>query len=303
MSLDINRIKGSIVALVTPMDGCITPYTAIDEDSIKSLVEFHIENETNAIVVVGTTGESATLTSEEHCNMITNVVDAVDGRIPVIAGTGSNSTHEALSLTKEAKVRGADAALIVTPYYNKPTQEGLVLHHTIIAEEVNLPQILYNVPSRTACDMSVETVIKLSKIKNIVGIKEASGELKRVKSIRDGCGKNFLIFSGEDSNAMDFILAGGDGVISVTANVAPFKMSKMCEAAIGNKAKLASHLNDELKLLHKDLFVEANPIPVKWAVQQIGLIKKGIRLPLTELSSVNQECIKIAMNKANLLKQ
>ena len=303
MSLDINRIKGSIVALVTPMDGYITPYTAIDENSIKPLVEFHIENETNAIVVVGTTGESATLTSEEHCNMITNVVDAVDGRIPVIAGTGSNSTHEAIFLTKEAKIRGADAALIVTPYYNKPTQEGLVLHHTTIAEEVNLPQILYNVPSRTACDMSVETVIKLSKIKNIVGIKEASGELNRVKSIRDGCGKNFLIFSGEDSNAMDFILAGGDGVISVTANVAPFKMSKMCEAAIRNKAELASHLNDELKPLHKDLFVEANPIPVKWAVQQIGLIKKGIRLPLTELSSVNQECVKIAMNKANLSKQ
>ena len=179
MSLDINRIKGSIVALVTPMDGYITPYTAIDEDSIKPLVEFHIENETNAIVVVGTTGESATLTSEEHCNMITNVVDAVDGRIPVIAGTGSNSTHEAIFLTKEAKIRGADAALIVTPYYNKPTQKGLYEHFKTIAEKTNIPIIIYNIPGRSIVDMSVETMIELSKIKNIIGVKDATNDLFR----------------------------------------------------------------------------------------------------------------------------
>ena len=187
MSVTFNSPRGSIVALVTPMLGPTSPYTAIDEDSIKGLVDFHVESQTSAIVVVGTTGESATLTSEEHCNMISKVVIEVDGRIPVIAGTGSNSTHEALFLTKEAKARGADAALIVTPYYNRPTQRGLIEHHRIIANEVNLPQILYNVPSRTACDMEVETVIVLSKLDNIIGVKEASGELDRVKTIRAGC--------------------------------------------------------------------------------------------------------------------
>ncbi len=303
MRLELNGLRGSIVALVTPMDGLTSPYTAIDEASIKGLIDFHVESQTKAIVVVGTTGESATLTSEEHCNMISKVVAEADGRIPVIAGTGSNSTHEALFLTKEAKARGADAALIVTPYYNRPTQKGLFEHHKIIANEVNLPQILYNVPSRTACDMEVETVIKLSRLDNIVGVKEASGQLNRVKAIRESCKKNFLIYSGEDSNAKDFILQGGDGVISVTANVAPAKMSKMCEAAIEKDLELATQLNNELMLLHENLFIEANPIPVKWAVEQIGLIKKGIRLPLTELSSVNHENVKIAMDRANLLNQ
>ena len=303
MSITFNSPRGSIVALVTPMLGPTSPYTAIDEDSIKGLVDFHVESQTSAIVVVGTTGESATLTSEEHCNMISKVVIEVDGRIPVIAGTGSNSTHEALFLTKEAKVRGADAALIVTPYYNRPTQRGLIEHHRIIANEVNLPQILYNVPSRTACDMEVETVIELSKLDNIIGVKEASGELDRVKTIRAGCKKNFMIYSGEDSNAKDFILNGGDGVISVTANVAPAKMSKMCEAALVGDSERATDLNNELMPLHENLFVEANPIPVKWAVEQIGLIKKGIRLPLTELSPCNHENIKIALDKASLLNQ
>lgn len=301
MILDPDLLRGSIVALVTPMDGPVSPSTKIDENSIKVLVDFHVNNGTRAIVVVGTTGESATLTSKEHCNMISKVVSHVDGRVPVIAGTGSNSTHEALFLTKEAKARGADAALIVTPYYNRPTQEGLILHHKIIADEVNLPQILYNVPSRTACDMEVATVIELSKCINIVGVKEASGKLERVKILRENCKENFLIYSGEDSNAMEFILAGGDGVISVTANVAPKKMSEMCKAALKRDSKVASQLNDELIFLHTDLFIEANPIPVKWAVEQIGLIKKGIRLPLTELSSKSRDCVKIAMDKANLL--
>ena len=303
MRLELNGLRGSIVALVTPMDGLASPYTPIDEASIKGLIDFHVESQTRAIVVVGTTGESATLTTEEHCDMIAKVVAEVDGRIPVIAGTGSNSTHEALFLTKEAKARGADAALIVTPYYNRPTQKGLFEHHKIIANEVNLPQILYNVPSRTACDMEVETVVELSKFDNIVGVKEASGQLNRVKAIRESCKKNFLIFSGEDSNAKDFILQGGDGVISVTANVAPAKMSKMCNAALEKNLELATQLNNELMLLHENLFVEANPIPVKWAVEQIGLIKKGIRLPLTELSSSNHENVKIAMDRANLLNQ
>jgi len=287
---------GSMVALVTPMnsDG------DVDFDSLRGLVEWHIAEGTNAIVAVGTTGESATLDEKEHCEVIRQVVQMVDGRIPVIAGTGANSTTEAISLTRCAKEVGADAALLVTPYYNKPTQEGLYLHYKAVAEAVDIPQILYNVPGRTACDMLPETVARLAQIANIVGIKEATGDLSRLHQIRELCGEDFDIFSGDDATGCEFMLSGGNGVISVTNNVAPSAMRKMCDLALAGKREDAMVIDQRLSALHEKLFLEANPIPVKWALAEMGKISEGIRLPLTWLSEEFHMPLKQAMKQAQI---
>lgn len=289
--------QGSMVALVTPMkeDG------AIDLESLVQLIEFHIENGTDAIVAVGTTGESATLSETEHCELIRQIVSLVKGRVPVIAGTGANSTTEAIDLTRCAKKGGADACLLVTPYYNKPTQEGLYLHHKAVAEAVAIPQILYNVPGRTACDMQPETVARLSRVPNIIGIKEATGDLNRVSQILENSDAGFELYSGDDATALDFILAGGRGCISVTANVAPKDMHDMCVAAAAGNRELAQNINERIKDLHRVLFVEANPIPVKWALHEMNLIPPGIRLPLTELSESYRSIVKAALKRANVL--
>jgi 4-hydroxy-tetrahydrodipicolinate synthase len=287
-------IQGSIVALVTPME----EGGALDFHSLDRLVEFHIEQGTNAIVAVGTTGESATLDEAEHCETIRRVVERVAGRVPVIAGTGANSTREAVHLTREAKTLGADACLLVTPYYNKPTQEGLYLHYRAVAEAVDIPQILYNVPGRTACDLLPATVARLAQIPNIVGIKEATGKLERVKEIIDSCGPDFRLYSGDDATAREFCLRGGHGVISVTANVAPKLMSRMCRAAMAGDGAAALEIDSKLAALHRDLFVESNPIPVKWAVHTMGFIKASIRLPLTWLSEGCRDTVLDAMRQA-----
>jgi len=286
--------RGSMVALVTPMnsDG------DVDFDSLRSLIEWHIAEGTNAIVAVGTTGESATLDEKEHCEVIRQVVQVVGGRIPVIAGTGANSTTEAISLTRCAKAVGADAALLVTPYYNKPTQEGLYLHYKAVAEAVDIPQVLYNVPGRTACDMLPETVARLSEIPNIVGIKEATGDLSRLHKIRELCGEGFDIFSGDDATGCEFMLSGGNGVISVTNNVAPGAMRKMCDLALAGNRQEAENIDAQLSGLHEKLFLEANPIPVKWALAEMDKIPEGIRLPLTWLSEEFHAPLKQAMQQA-----
>jgi len=290
-------IQGSLVALVTPMqaDG------SVDQTKLAELVEFHIENGTDGIVAVGTTGESATLNETEHCQVVRDMVKMVAGRVPVIAGTGSNSTHEAIELTRCAKEAGADACLLVTPYYNKPPQEGLYQHHKAIAEAVDIPQILYNVPGRTAVDMLPETVERLAKIPNIIGIKEATGDLSRVKDILQRCGNGFALYSGDDATAMEFMLCGGHGVISVTANVAPKAMHEMCQAALAGDKKTASEINDRLMGLHTKLFVEANPIPVKWALMEMGKIPAGIRLPLVALSEQHHSTVRQAMQQAGVI--
>lgn len=284
-----------MVALVTPMnsDG------ELDWDALEQLVEFHIDGGTDAIVAMGTTGESATLNEKEHCAVIHRVIKCVAGRVPVIAGTGANSTQEAIDLTRCAKEQGADAALLVTPYYNKPTQEGLYLHYKAVAEAVDIPQILYNVPGRTACDMLPETIGRLSSIENIIGVKEATGELDRLDSIKKVSVEGFEIYSGDDSTCTEFILQGGDGTISVTANIEPAQMHKMCEAAMAGDRELAEQLNSSLKPLHRDLFLEANPIPVKWALFEMGKIKDGIRLPLTRLSKQYRLTLNEALASAN----
>jgi 4-hydroxy-tetrahydrodipicolinate synthase len=293
-------IQGSIVAIVTPMKSGCGPETEIDFSRLAKLVEFHVSNQTDGIVVAGTTGESATLTELEHCDLISRVVKFANGRIPVIAGTGANSTHEAIRLTSFAKDAGVDACLLVTPYYNKPTQEGLYLHHKLIAEEVAVPQILYNVPSRTACDMLPETISRLSSISNIVGVKEATGDLSRVASIKARCRKDFLLFSGDDETACDFMLEGGDGVISVTANVAPKKMHDLCVSATSDQGSAAKDIDEQLNTLHKNLFLEANPIAVKWALSEMGLVEQGIRLPLTWLSSAYHDLVRDALRQAKI---
>lgn len=290
-------IQGSMVALVTPMkdDG------ALDIASLHKLVEFHLEQGTDAIVAVGTTGESATLDEEEHCEVIRLVVEQVKGQIPVIAGTGANATKEAITLTRKAKEAGADACLLVTPYYNKPTQEGLYLHYKAVAEAVDIPQILYNVPGRTACDLLPETAARLSQIPNIIGIKEATGNLERLSEILRLAKPGFLLYSGDDATACEFCLRGGNGVISVTANVAPRLMHDMCTAAIAGDRLAAEAIDARLQGLHKELFVESNPIPAKWAVQQMGLSAKGIRLPLTWLSQGCEGRVRGAMQQAGVL--
>jgi 4-hydroxy-tetrahydrodipicolinate synthase len=252
-------------------------------------------------VAVGTTGESATLEVAEHIEVIRRVVDQVNGRIPVIAGTGANSTREAVELTANAKAAGADACLLVTPYYNKPTQEGLYLHHKHIAEAVAIPQILYNVPGRTACDMLPETIERLSAIANIIGVKEATGDLKRAQEVLDRVGRDFLVYSGDDATAVELMLMGGKGNISVTANVAPRAMSDLCNAAMTGDAARARAINEMLMPLHKALFIEANPIPVKWALHEMGLMADGIRLPLTRLSEHCREPLRQAMRQCGLL--
>jgi 4-hydroxy-tetrahydrodipicolinate synthase len=289
--------RGSIVALITPMheDG------RIDEDALHRLVDFHVEGGTSAIVAVGTTGESATLDEQEHCAVIRRTVELAAGRIPVIAGTGANSTTEAIALTRCAERAGADAALLVTPYYNKPTQDGLYLHHKAVAEAADIPQILYNVPGRTACDMLPETAARLSAIPNIVGIKEATGDLARLERLKSLCPEDFDLFSGDDSTACEFMLRGGHGDISVTANVAPRLMRQMCTAALSGRRDEALAINARLDPLHRDLFVESNPIPVKWAVAEIGLSPRGIRLPLTWLTELAQETVRAAMQQAGVV--
>ncbi len=274
-----DHIRGSLVAIVTPMhsDG------SLDLPALNKLLEWHIESGTNGIVIVGTTGESATLSTEEHCYLVAHCVDQIGGRIPVIAGTGSNNTAEALHFTESAKEHGADAALLVTPYYNRPSQEGLYQHFKVVAEAVDLPQILYNVPGRTACDLQLETVKRLAVLENIVAIKDASGDISRGLQLIKHCADKLAIYSGEDALSLPLMLAGADGTISVTANVAPALMSEMCSLALVGKEAEAKAVDDKLALLHRDLFLEANPVPVKWALQAMGRIGSGIRLPLVEL--------------------
>ncbi|WP_312600753.1 MULTISPECIES: 4-hydroxy-tetrahydrodipicolinate synthase [Pseudomonas] len=290
-------ITGSMVALVTPMDA----QGHLDWSSLTKLVDFHLTEGTNAIVAVGTTGESATLDVEEHTEVIRRVVKQVAGRIPVIAGTGGNSTREAVDLTQSAKDAGADACLLVTPYYNKPTQEGLYQHFRHIAESVAIPQILYNVPGRTACDMLAETVERLSTVPNIVGIKEATGDLQRARDILDRVSSDFMLYSGDDATAVELMLMGGKGNISVTANVAPRDMSELCAAALRGDAETARALNEKLMPLHKNLFIESNPIPVKWALHEMGMMPEGIRLPLTWLSPRCHEPLRQAMRQSGVL--
>jgi 4-hydroxy-tetrahydrodipicolinate synthase len=288
--------SGSIVAIVTPMqaDG------AVDFAALERLVEFHIDNRTDGIVAVGTTGESATLSVEEHIEVVKRVVTTVRKRVPVLAGTGANSTTEAVELTTLAKQAGADAALLVTPYYNKPTQEGLYRHYKLIAETVAIPQVLYNVPGRTACDMKPETVARLAQISNIVGLKEATGSLERNRELIGLVGNKITLLSGDDDIAVESTLAGFKGVISVTANVAPRKMHDAIAAALAGKTEEAHAIDITLKPLHRTLFLEANPIPAKWALARMGFISDGIRLPLTPLSQPFQGQVLEAMQAAGI---
>lgn len=289
-------IQGSIVAIVTPMedDG------AIDFAAFDRLLEWHVASGTDAVVVVGTTGESATLTQEEHCELVAHSVTTIKGRIPVIAGTGSNSTAEALFYTESARVAGADACLLVTPYYNKPSQEGMYRHFRTIAEQVDIPQILYNVPGRTSCDLLPETVERLAGLPNITGIKEATGDVARGMEVIARCGDQLAVYSGDDAIALQLMLGGAKGNISVTANVAPAEMHRLCELAMAGRESEAIKVNESLLLLHKRLFVEANPIPVKWALQQMGRIGPGIRLPLVELDTRYHEQVREALIQAGI---
>lgn len=285
-----------MVALVTPM----LEDESVDFDALEKLVEFHVKSKTDAIVVMGTTGESATLDFDEHCSVVRFVVEKVGKRIPVIAGTGANSTTEAIQLTQCAKEAGADACLLVSPYYNKPTQEGLFLHYKKIAESVDIPQILYNVPGRTAIDILPETVIRLSKIDNIIGIKEATGEIERVEQIKQGAGDGFDLYTGDDASAVDFILAGGHGGISVTANIVPERLHDVYAAALAGDEEQARRLDQPLQTLHRDIFVESNPIPVKWVVSKMGYMGQAIRLPLTPLSKSAQPVVLEALEAAGV---
>lgn len=289
-------LKGSLVAIVTPMneDG------SLDLDSFRRLIDFHIAEGTNGIVVVGTTGESPTVNFEEHFLLIKTAIEHAAGRIKIIAGTGANSTREAIELSEYAHRVGADATLSVVPYYNKPTQEGLYQHFKAIAEAVAIPMILYNVPGRTVADMANDTALRLAEIPNIVGIKDATGNLERATDLLLRRPENFAVYSGDDASAMFLMLLGGDGVISVTANVAPRLMHDLCAAAIAADARKAREINAKLFGLHTKLFVEANPIPVKWAVARMGLIKDSLRLPLTPLSMTQYATVLAAMKQAGV---
>ena len=289
--------KGSNVALITPMfdDG------AVDYDALNNLIDFHIDAGTSSIVSVGTTGESATVGVKEHLKIIKHTIQYAAKRIPIIAGTGANSTSEAIELTQEAKNLGADACLLVTPYYNKPTQEGLFHHFKLIADSVDIDQILYNVPGRTAVNMSVETTARLSEISNIIGIKDATGDLTIIRELVKSCPEDFLLLTGDDATAVDFLLLGGHGGISVTANVTPKELQKVYMTAIAGNAEVARQANKELTNLHQNLFLESNPIPVKWALHKMGLCSKGIRLPLLELSSEFRPVIENDLKELNLL--
>jgi 4-hydroxy-tetrahydrodipicolinate synthase len=290
-------LQGSMVAIVTPMfeDG------SIDLDALRKLIDFHIVAGTDGIVIVGTTGESPTVDIDEHCLLIKTTVEHVAGRIGVIAGTGANSTKEAIELTQAAKNLGVDACLLVAPYYNKPSQEGLFQHFAAIAAAVDIPQILYNVPGRTSCDMSNDTVLRLAKIKNIVGIKDATGGIERGTELLLRAPNDFAIYSGDDATCMALMLLGAHGVISVTANVAPKLMHEMCVAAMSGNVAEACATNAKLFGLHQKLFIEANPIPVKWVLLEMGLIKSGIRLPMVNLSAQFHGVLLEAMKRAEII--
>jgi 4-hydroxy-tetrahydrodipicolinate synthase len=289
-------IAGSIVALITPM----TPTGDVDWRALDELVEWHVTEGTHGIVAVGTTGESATLNVEEHCAVIERVVKQVRGRIPVIAGTGANSTREAIELTAAAHKLRADACLLVTPYYNKPTQEGLYQHFKAVAAAVAIPQILYNVPGRTACDMKNETVERLADVGNIIGIKDATGDVPRGADLIKRLGDRMAVYSGDDATGLALMLAGGRGVISVSANVAPKLMAQMCDAALRGDKATATALDQRLRSLHEQLYGEANPIPVKWALHEMGKVSAGIRLPLTPLSDSLRPVVREALRAAGI---
>lgn len=288
------RLQGSLVAIVTPMqeDG------ALDLDAFRTLLDWHVREGTQGVIVVGTTGESPTVDFDEHCLMIRTAVEHVAGRIPVVAGTGGNSTREAIALARFAQKAGADMSLSVVPYYNKPTQEGLYRHFRAIAEAVDMPHILYNVPGRTVADLQNETVLKLAEVPNIAGIKDATANMERAADLLRCRPADFVVYSGDDATALALILLGGDGVISVTANVAPRLMSEMCRSALRGDVNGAREANNRLMGLHRQLFCESNPIPVKWALRESGRIKGGIRLPLTPLASGLQEQVRAAMRQA-----
>lgn len=292
----LGMFTGSLVAIVTPMfeDG------RLDLDALKKLIDFHIDAGTDGIVIVGTTGESPTVNVDEHCLLIKTTVEYVAKRVPVIAGTGANSTAEAIELTAKAKSLGADACLLVAPYYNKPSQEGLYQHFKAVAEAVAIPQILYNVPGRTGCDLSNDTVVRLAQVPNIVGIKDATGGIERGTDLLLRVPADFAVYSGDDATSLALMLLGGKGVISVTANVAPQLMHDMCVHALNGDIAAAKAANAKLFALHQKLFVEANPIPVKWVLQQMGLIATGIRLPLVNLSSQYHEVLRSAMKQAEI---
>jgi 4-hydroxy-tetrahydrodipicolinate synthase len=289
-------LKGSLVAIVSPMseDG------NLDLEALRRLIDWHIAEGTDGIVVVGTTGESPTVDFEEHCQLIKTSVEHVAGRIPVIAGTGANSTSEAIELQGFAKKAGADLCLSVVPYYNKPTQEGLYRHFKAIAETVDIPMIVYNVPGRTVCDMQNDTALRLAQVPNVVGIKDATANLERGSDLIRRAPKDFAIYSGDDATTLALLLLGGDGVISVTANAAPALMHELCAAAFAGDLAKARSVNNKLLGLHRHLFVEANPIPVKWVLQEMGLIGGGIRLPLTPLSSSFHDLLRGAMEQAGI---
>ncbi|HDG1665885.1 TPA: 4-hydroxy-tetrahydrodipicolinate synthase [Kluyvera ascorbata] len=289
---------GSIVALVTPMD----EKGNVDRSSLKKLIDYHVASGTSAIVSVGTTGESATLSHEEHGDVVMTTLELADGRIPVIAGTGANATAEAISLTQRFNNSGVVGCLTVTPYYNRPTQEGLFQHFKTIAEHTDLPQILYNVPSRTGCDMLPETVGRLAKIKNIIAIKEATGNLSRVHQIKELVSDDFILLSGDDATGLDFMQLGGQGVISVTANVAAHDMAEMCKLAADGQFDKARIINQRLMPLHNKLFVEPNPIPVKWACKELGLVATDtMRLPMTPITDHGRDVVASALKHAGLL--
>ena len=295
------NLKGSIVALVTPMDSD----GDINWQGLKDLIEWHISSNTAGLVIVGTTGESATLDVAEHVQIIERSVGIAEGRVKIIAGTGANSTKEAIYLTNSAKSAGADAALLVTPYYNKPTQEGLLKHYMLVADEVDIPQILYNVPSRTGCDLMNETVMRLASHKNIVGLKDATGDLDRSNKLinmldKEGL-KTFLLYSGDDPTATNFMLNGGDGTISVTANIVPKIISEICDLASKGNSDEAHKLDSQLKELNEILFIESNPIPIKWMLNRIGRITDGIRLPLTTLNEIYHTDVEKILKELKLL--
>ena len=298
MTQQAQTIQGSIVAIVTPMfeDG------SVDWKGLEKLVEWHIEQGTNSIVAVGTTGEASTLSMAEHTEVIKEIIRVANKRIPIIAGTGANSTHEAIELTKEAKQLGADAALLVTPYYNKPTQEGLYQHYKAVAEAVDLPIILYNVPGRTGVDMHNETAIRLADIPQIVGIKDATGDIPRGQELLEGLkGKDMVVYSGDDASANQLIQLGAQGNISVTANIAPKIMSELCAAALAGEVDTAKQLDDQVAKLNNILFCESNPIPVKWALHEMELIGTGIRLPLTPLAEQYRAPLREALQAAGVI--
>lgn len=292
---------GSLVALATPMIGGNTVDAAVDWAGLEKLIDWHLESGTHGIVAVGTTGESATLAVDEHLEVIRQTVARVSGRVPVIAGTGANSTLEAIELTSAAKGAGADACLLVAPYYNKPTQQGMYLHYKTIAAAVDIPQILYNVPGRTVADMDNDTVERLAGIDNIVGLKDATGDIPRGKALIEAVGDQLVVWSGDDATALELIKCGAKGDISVTANIAPAQMAAMCNAALAGDMAEAERINAQLDPLHQGLFVEANPIPVKWALHEMGLMSEAIRLPLTPLDERFRADLKQALKTAELL--